>query len=72
MSNEPIETFFDEKQLAPKLRVSVGTLRLWRTAGKGPSYHKISQLVRYSPSDVRDWLLRQKTGGELQRLGVAQ
>ena len=70
MSDEPIETFLDEKQLGQKLRVSISTLRLWRTECRGPRYHKIGQLVRYSPTDVRDWLIRQQTGGDLRKVEV--
>lgn len=66
MSNEPIETHLDEKQLAEKLRISIGTLRLWRTEGKGPRFRKVGdQLVRYAPSDVNDWLTRRPSGGEI-------
>ena len=60
---ELVETLLDERQLAQKLRVSVGTLRYWRTMDKGPSFHKIGQLVRYSPSAVNDWLSRCSSGG---------
>jgi len=64
MNDEFIETFLDEKQLASRLRISVGTLRLWRTDGKGPRFLKVGdQLVRYAPSDVNDWLSRRPSGG---------
>ena len=59
---ELVETLLDERQLAQKLRVSVGTLRYWRIVDKGPSFHKIGQLVRYSPSRVNDWLSRCASG----------
>jgi predicted DNA-binding transcriptional regulator AlpA len=72
MKAEFIETLLDEKQLAEKLHLSVGTLRLWRTENKGPRYHKIGQLVRYSPTDIRDWLVRQQTGGDVRQAEVAQ
>jgi predicted DNA-binding transcriptional regulator AlpA len=66
MSDELIETFLDEKQLAQRLRVSIGTLRLWRAEGKGPRFRKVGdQLVRYAPSDVNDWLSRRPSGGEV-------
>lgn len=57
-ASEFVETLLNERQLAEKLRVSVGTLRYWRTMDKGPKFHKIGQLVRYSPSAVNDWLNR--------------
>lgn len=72
MSDDLIETFLDEKQLAQKLRVSIGTLRLWRANGKGPRHHKIGQLVRYSPTDICEWLLRQRTGGDRKWVEIAR
>jgi predicted DNA-binding transcriptional regulator AlpA len=72
MRDQLIETFLDEKQLAQKLRISVGTLRLWRTEGKGPRFRKVGdQLVRYAPSDVNEWLSRRPAGGDVSS-AVAQ
>jgi len=65
MSEHPIETLLDEKELARLIRVSIGTLRFWRINGKGPRYRKVGQLVRYAPSDVNEWLNSRPTGGEL-------
>ena len=64
MSEQTLETLLDEKELAGRLRVSIGTLRFWRTIGRGPRYRKVGQLVRYAPSDIQDWLSRRPTGGE--------
>jgi len=61
---QPIEALLDEKELAQRLCVSIGTLRYWRTEGKGPRYRKVGQLVRYAPSDVQDWLNSRPAGGE--------
>lgn len=59
MSNKPLETLLEEKELAETLQVSIGTLRTWRTEGTGPRFHRIGQLIRYSPSDVKElkWML---------------
>jgi len=65
MKAEVIETLLDEKELAQKLHLSIGTLRLWRSENRGPRFHKIGELVRYSPTDIRDWLVRQQTGGDI-------
>ena len=35
MNNKPLETLLEEKELAETLQVSIGTLRTWRTDGKG-------------------------------------
>lgn len=66
MSDQSLETLLDEKELSRLLRVSIGTLRFWRTIGRGPRYRKVGQLVRYAPSDVHDWLGRRPSGGEGQ------
>jgi len=66
MSDQSLETLLDEKELSHRLRVSIGTLRFWRTIGRGPRYRKVGQLVRYAPSDVQEWLSRRPSGGEAQ------
>ena len=65
MSDQTLETLLDEKDLSRLLRVSIGTLRFWRTIERGPRYRKVGQIVRYAPSDVHDWLSRRPTGGEV-------
>jgi predicted DNA-binding transcriptional regulator AlpA len=64
MNDKPLETLLEEKDLAGKLQVSLGTLRSWRTDGKGPRFHRIGQMIRYAPSDVNRWLLSRQGGGE--------
>lgn len=66
MSEQPLETLLDEKELSRLFRVSIGTLRFWRTIKRGPRYRKVGQLVRYAPSDVHEWLSRRPTGGETE------
>jgi predicted DNA-binding transcriptional regulator AlpA len=66
MSNQSLETLIDEKELSRLLRVSIGTLRFWRTLGRGPRYRKVGQLVRYAPSEVQEWLDRRPSGGETE------
>ena len=46
--------------LATRWGISPGTLRNWRTAGKGPKYIKVSNLVRYRLSDVEKWEAKKK------------
>lgn len=66
MSDQNLETLLDEKELSLLLRVSIGTLRFWRTIERGPRYRKVGQLVRYAPSDVHEWLNRRPSGGEIE------
>ena len=64
MSDQLLETLLNEKELSHLLGVSIGTLRFWRTIGRGPRYRKVGQLVRYAPSAVQEWLSRRPSGGE--------
>ncbi len=65
MSDKPLQTLLDERELAETLHVSIGTLRTWRTDGKGPRFHRIGQMIRYAPSDVKTWLLSRQAGGDI-------
>jgi len=64
MIDIPLEKLLEEKELAETLQVSLGTLRTWRTEGTGPRFHRIGQMIRYAPSDVKEWLLTRQGGGE--------
>jgi predicted DNA-binding transcriptional regulator AlpA len=64
MSDHSLETLIDEKELARLIRVSIATLRYWRSERKGPRFRKVGQMVRYAPSDVATWLNSRPTGGE--------
>ncbi len=48
----PTSRLLRETEAAPILSVEVATLRRWRWAGKGPSFHKIGAAVRYDPADL--------------------
>jgi excisionase family DNA binding protein len=63
MNDNPLEQLIEEKELAERLQVSVGTLRNWRCEKKGPRFHRIGQRIRYSPSDVKLWLASRQGGG---------
>jgi predicted DNA-binding transcriptional regulator AlpA len=41
-----VETMFGVKEK---------TLANWRSQGRGPKYHKIGKLIRYSTEDLQDW-----------------
>jgi len=64
LGDQAPESLLDEREVARWIRVSVATLRYWRSEGKGPRYRKVGQLVRYAPSDVHDWLNSRPSGGE--------
>lgn len=49
-----------ERQVAEQLGLSVATLRAWRHRGKGPRFLRFGRSVRYLPSDVVRFRLRER------------
>ena len=47
---------FNEKQAAEYVGQKPGTLRQWRTNGKGPAYHKKGRRVFYKKGDLDAWM----------------
>ena len=44
-----------ERQLAARWKISLKTLRRWRSDNEGPTWHKLFQYVRYHEADpMRD------------------
>jgi predicted DNA-binding transcriptional regulator AlpA len=61
---EPVG-FFNERQVAAVLGMSVLTLQKWRYLRKGPKYRKIGgKAVRYSVGEFQKWLAANFEGGE--------
>ncbi len=57
MIEQSNENALNEQQAARYLGVSAGTLRLWRSEGKGPRHFKAGEkLVRYRKSDLDSWI----------------
>jgi predicted site-specific integrase-resolvase len=54
--------FYTPAQVAELLHVSVGTLRWWRSEGRGPRYLKAETKVLYKVQDVLDWVENGGTG----------
>jgi hypothetical protein len=46
----------NEHEAADLLNLSVKTLRQWRLTGRGPGYVKLQAAVRYSQSDLADFI----------------
>ena len=44
-----------ERQIATRWKISVKTVRRWRTTGCGPRWHKLFKLVRYHRADVLEF-----------------
>ncbi len=51
----------DEKQAASYIGQKPGTLRQWRTNGKGPAYHKKGRRVFYKKIDLDAWMAQGRT-----------
>lgn len=47
-----LEPKLRETEAAANLRVKPGTLRAWRSLGRGPAYIKVGGRVRYDPADL--------------------
>lgn len=50
------QKILDEDGAAEYLSVSSGTLRVWRSQGRGPKYRKIGRIIRYEKADLDSWL----------------
>lgn len=59
----PDEGLLDEKELALFLKMSLGSVRRWRREGMGPRYRKFGKSVRYTSSDVTEWVASRPSGG---------
>jgi hypothetical protein len=51
-----LQNLCDEEQAAKLLKVSIKTLQGWRQRKIGPRYFKLSNRVRYSIDDLKEWL----------------
>ena len=43
------------REAADFLGFTAGTLRVWRSQGKGPSYYKVGRMIRYEVDDLEAW-----------------
>ncbi|WP_243545795.1 helix-turn-helix transcriptional regulator [Pseudodesulfovibrio tunisiensis] len=51
-----MERLLDTKEAAEVLRVSAGTLEVWRCIGRGPRYFKIGRRVLYKQHDLEEYV----------------
>jgi hypothetical protein len=50
----------NEKEAARVLHCTPAALTRWRKEGRGPSYIKVSRLVRYRAEDLAEWIASQR------------
>ena len=67
MIPEHTEELMTEKEVAQFLKVSVNTLRNYRSLGIGPLFVKLGRSVRYRMADVLAWV-NGKGGGTVAAL----
>ena len=48
--------FLNTKEAAEVLRMSPGTLEVWRCDGRGPRYRKIGWKVFYTIEDIQEFI----------------
>ena len=63
----PESEFLTPEDIADLLTVSIHTVRAWRKTGLLPPAYKIGRLVRWSRSDIHQWIRMQR---ELQEAGT--
>ena len=51
-----LPAYLDERAVASMVGISISVVRRWRLLGGGPPYRKTGRLVRYSPTDVTQWI----------------
>ena len=47
--------YMTTREVAAFLGFTAGTLRVWRSQGKGPNYYKVGSTVRYEMDDLEAW-----------------
>jgi predicted DNA-binding transcriptional regulator AlpA len=60
-------SLLDETEVAEMCHLSVACLRRWRLLRQGPRFMKLGRSVRYSPDDVREFLVINTQGVEHAR-----
>ena len=48
-------SYMTTREAAAFLGFTAGTLRVWRSKGKGPNYYKVGSTVRYEMDDLEAW-----------------
>lgn len=63
-SFEEFKTALDEYDAAEYLNSTVGTLRVWRSTGRGPAFVKVANKVRYLQSDLAAYVYARRVTRE--------
>ena len=52
--------YLNEYEVSALIGFAVGSLRNWRSLGRGPCYHKMGRAVRYRLKDILAWVESQR------------
>ena len=55
-----LEPFLDVRELAEYLGVPVSTVYEWRTHGRGPAAYRFGKHLKFTVTDVQDWVQQQR------------
>ena len=64
MNAKVMVRFLSEREVSEMIGLSVKTLQRWRMFNQGPPFKKFGGAVRYSESDVSDWIANAPVGGQ--------
>jgi predicted DNA-binding transcriptional regulator AlpA len=68
LEEEPI-SLIGERDLAKRLAISISFVRKLRRLKRGPRFLKLGRAVRYSATDIADWLNSQAIRTDEQTCG---
>ena len=71
MSSSLLQPLLDSNKVARLLGVEVETLGAWRRKGYGPLWYRIGKNVRYTETDLRNWMIAQAQRGLSSPLDIA-
>lgn len=54
------QVWFSQREISEVFGIKASTLANWRTHGKGPTYSKVGQLVRYNINNVNKFFERNR------------
>ncbi len=60
----------NEGEVAQLLQCTKSALRRWRREGRGPRFVRLGRLIRYSPSDLEEFIEQNSVGGAQLKKGI--
>ncbi len=68
MNTKSPQYLMDETEAAKRLAVSVRTMQAWRLNGRGPKFVRLGSAVRYSESEINDFITRSTVASTSQEV----